>query len=268
MQKFTTAMVALLGATKALKISAGGWGERFGSIMDAAPINDDYHLVAADGEEGGAFQEWLATHNKSYTDLEELGQRLQNFIANNRRIRESNALAEASGAHNPAKFNHNADSDTSFEERQRRLGVGLMHRELAEAQEPELAQARAEAKAAAKAEAAAKAKAKARATGGTGNATTHDWAWATAPVQSQGACGSCWAFTGVVVLEGTEYAGAKEANPSAVKEELSFQMPVDCVDTCSGCNGGFVDRFNQWMIANGVQDRESYPYSRQSSRHG
>lgn len=34
-------------------------------------------------------------------------------------------------------------------------------------------------------------------------ATTVDWSWATKPVESQGSCGSCYAFTANSVLEGT-----------------------------------------------------------------
>lgn len=45
-------------------------------------------------------------------------------------------------------------------------------------------------------------------------------------------------------------------------------MPVDCVTGAYGCNGGLVDVFNKWMIANGVQDRASYPYTTESSDYG
>jgi len=90
--------------------------------------------------------------------------------------------------------------------------------------DPALAQARAEAKAAAKAKAKARTKSKVRSTVMNDGmpAGTHDWTWASLPVMQQGWCGSCWAFTGVTVLEATEYVGRSVNDSNAEREELSF----------------------------------------------
>jgi len=87
------------------------------------------------------------------------------------------------------------------------------------------------------------------------------------PIKNQGQCGSCWAFSTVVSLEG-QYAKLTNDLTSFSEQDL-----VDCVknvkipgssDTCcDGCQGGLMDYAFQYMIdsQDGADDTEaSYPY--------
>jgi len=77
-------------------------------------------------------------------------------------------------------------------------------------------------------------------------------------VKDQGACGSCWAFSGITPLE---FAHCKKYSEFVV---LSEQQLVDCAkkeNGCRGCNGGW--NFNAWhdmKQLGGVVADFSYPY--------
>ena len=75
------------------------------------------------------------------------------------------------------------------------------------------------------------------------------------PVRDQGACGSCWAFATVANLEGLYY-GAK-----GVVVDLSEQLLVDCDTNDSGCNGGLMEYAFMWLVKNGIEKEEDYPYT-------
>ena len=87
------------------------------------------------------------------------------------------------------------------------------------------------------------------------------------PVQNQGSCGSCWAFSTIVSIEG---AHAK-ATGDLVK--LSEQNLVDCVkgqhdpsngqSCCNGCRGGLMNDAMQYVIDQqngGVDTEAAYGY--------
>lgn len=53
------------------------------------------------------------------------------------------------------------------------------------------------------------------------------------PVQNQGNCGSCWAFSAIGAMEGAHGLATKQS------VKLSEQQCVDCVEMDKGCNGGW-----------------------------
>jgi len=88
------------------------------------------------------------------------------------------------------------------------------------------------------------------------------WDWrqhnAVNPVQNQGQCGSCWAFT----------AGDAISGLWAIKTGLLFPVSVQEIVDCSGsqgnqgCNGGLPASAFAWVIANGgVCDWQEYQYT-------
>jgi cathepsin L len=86
---------------------------------------------------------------------------------------------------------------------------------------------------------------------------TVDWRakGAVNPVQDQGQCGSCWAFSSTAALEGAHFLKTGELL------KLGEQQFVDCVSTCYGCNGGLESLAFDYAKKNPQELESDYPYT-------
>ena len=64
-----------------------------------------------------------------------------------------------------------------------------------------------------------------------------NWTTLYGPIQDQGQCGSCWAFTAAGMLE----SYATEKSPTHLIQRLSTRNLINCDKNNYGCNGGWVD---------------------------
>jgi cathepsin L len=89
---------------------------------------------------------------------------------------------------------------------------------------------------------------------------SYDWRsqGAVNAIRDQAQCGSCWAFSAIAAQESQYYIVAKSL------QQLSEQNLVDCVTSCSGCNGGWPSSAYTYVVqrqSGKISTRASYAYT-------
>jgi KDEL-tailed cysteine endopeptidase len=74
------------------------------------------------------------------------------------------------------------------------------------------------------------------------------------PVQNQGQCGSCWAFSATAAMEGEHFI------KTGTLLKLSEQQFVDCDTQSSGCNGGLEAWAFEYAEKHAQELESAYPY--------
>ena len=191
-------------------------------------------LAIAQGSLLSRFQEWAQTHSIDITDTLKQSHIYSNWLSNDKYISEVNYMNLT------YTLGHNAFSGYSSEEFSNLMGFNSDRTKSANLRG--LIQGESDLSAL---------------------ATSIDWRakGVVNPVQDQGQCGSCWAFSTIQAVE----------SASAIKygtlPKLSEQELVDC-DTLSnggrdhGCNGGLMDNAFTWIgKSGGVCSESAYPYT-------
>jgi C1A family cysteine protease len=169
------------------------------------------------------FEEFISTYGKNYASEPELNFRREVFSANMKN-------AERLNAENPlAEFGMTVFSDLTESEMIKRMGA------IAPSTPSDAPVHTQESVAAA----------------------AIDWRKDLQPVQNQGSCGSCWAFSATAAFEG-RYKLSQGPNGSSIK--LSEQEALDCSSTSYGCNGGWYEAVWQMTTTDKFCTLSSYPY--------
>jgi len=167
------------------------------------------------------FEEFIATYGKNYASVGEVNFRRDVFKANMKNAERLSAL-------NPeAEFGMTIFSDQTEAEMMKRMGAIAPTTE--------------------------------------SNAPVHteesepngdlDWRSSLEPVQNQGQCGSCWAFSATASFE----ARLKLSGKGSLMK-LSEQEALDCASTQYGCNGGWYEAVWQMAQTSKFCTLASYPY--------
>jgi len=92
--------------------------------------------------------------------------------------------------------------------------------------------------------------------------TAIDWRkkGAVNPVQNQGQCGSCWAFSSTAAMEGAHFL----ATGKLLK--LAEQQFVDCDPNSDGCNGGLEMYAFEYAEKHAQELETAYPYTARTGR--
>lgn len=85
-----------------------------------------------------------------------------------------------------------------------------------------------------------------------------DWVTlgAVTPVKNQGQCGSCWAFSAVMSVEGDLFIEQGKLISLSEQDLVSCDHNGD-----QGCNGGLMDNAFEWIDASGICTEAAYPYT-------
>ncbi|KAJ3709015.1 hypothetical protein LUZ61_012720 [Rhynchospora tenuis] len=178
------------------------------------------------------FEQWMEEHHKTYAQPGEKEHAFKNFIKNYELINRCNADAKKNGGH---FCGLNDFSDLSTEEFNHqylnfKMGKGI-EREVVLGCEPNCS---------------------------CNAPTSLNWKekGVVTPVENQGRCSSCWAFSATGAIESINAITTGEL------VSLSKQELIDCVMTSWGCKGGNTISAFRWVIENGgINTETNYPYA-------
>jgi C1A family cysteine protease len=170
-----------------------------------------------------AFLGYITQYGKSYSSVAEYEMRLRNFAVKHAAIEEHNQSGES------YRLGHNKMSDWTEEEYEAILTYQPGMYNVTSTFDEKV-----------------------------GATSPIDWrsSGCVSPIQDQGQCGSCWAFSSVSALE-SDYC---LANGNTLYK-LSEQQLVDCVKLCFGCNGGNQSLAFNYYESHYAMSESSYPYT-------
>ncbi|CAM9145108.1 unnamed protein product [Pylaiella littoralis] len=196
-----------------------------------------------------SFRAWMAEHGIVFRTREDFGDRLRIFADNSEFIEKHNAAGDGS----TFTLGHNEFSHLTWAEfKESHLGYQRPGRA------PAPAQRRPGKPWAPAAEKVAASRRRLVAESEYNLPSEVDWVedGAVTPVQNQGMCGSCWAFSAIGAMEGAYYMSTNELT------KFSEEQLVDCDKVDKGCFGGDMGQAYDWIKENGgVCTEEEYPYA-------
>ncbi|XP_026808390.1 cathepsin L-like isoform X4 [Rhopalosiphum maidis] len=185
------------------------------------------------------FENFITTHNKMYSSLEEKNRRFRIFAANMKRVQLLQKHEQGSAIYGATQF---ADlTKNEFKKKYLGLDLSLSSKNTL----PSLPMA--------------------VIPQNTSIPNEFDWRDynAVTPVKNQGACGSCWAFSAIANIEG-QYALKSKTLLSLSEQEL-----VDCDNLDNGCGGGLMTQaFEAIENLGGLETESDYPYEGHADRKG
>ena len=173
------------------------------------------------------YMDYVTRFGKSYGTRAEFEFRKQIFAKTQKTVEEWNRRKEATH-----ELGHNEFSDMTADERKRKLGF----RPISEAEMNENVSENLEV---------------------ANIPASVNWltAGAVNPVQDQGQCGSCWAFSAIGAIEGAHYVAKKKL------VKLSEQQCLDCSSAAHGCRGGWQKDCYAYAETAEILTEAHYPYA-------